>query len=135
VTWKIETIPVPVADIDRALAFYGDTLGFPVDLDLRFPDGSRTVQITPPGSGCSIHLNSALTRCPAGSLEGVQIVVDDVAAARQYLLDRGVQASPVRHYADGEWRDGHGGRWNAFVFFDDPDGNSWVLQERPAESD
>lgn len=130
--WKLEVIPVPVSDVDRAKRFYADQLGFTVDLDETFAGDTRLVQLTPPGSGCSIHLNSALTRVAPGGLEGLQIVVDDIAAARQHLVVQGVAASPVRHMADGEWVEGHGGRWNAFVFFNDPDGNGWVLQERPA---
>jgi len=130
--WKIEVIPVPVAEIDRAKRFYADQLGFTVDLDEQFPGNTRLVQLTPPGSSCSIHLNTALAKVPPGALEGLQIVVDDIAAAREHLVANGVEASPVRHMADGQWVDGHGGPWNAFVFFDDPDGNGWVLQERPA---
>jgi catechol 2,3-dioxygenase-like lactoylglutathione lyase family enzyme len=129
--WKIEVVPIPVADIDRARAFYADQLGFAVDLDIPLGD-SRLVQLTPPGSGCSIHLNSGLRKTTPGSLEGLQIVVEDIEVAHAELVERGVDASPVRNFTDGEWRDGKGGDWNSFVFFSDPDGNEWVLQERPA---
>ncbi len=130
--WKIEVIPVPVTDVDRAKRFYADQLGFTIDLDTSIGEGTRLVQLTPPGSGCSIHLSTGIVTMPPGVLEGVQITVADIEAARQHLVVNGVEVSPVRHMADGKWADGHGGRWNAFVFFNDPDGNGWVLQERPA---
>lgn len=130
--WKLEVVPIPVADIERAKRFYADQLGFAVDLDMPFGEGGRLVQLTPPGSGCSIHLNSALHKAEPGSLEGLILVVDDIDAARSQLIERNVDASPVRHMQDGEWVDGKGGDWNAFVHFSDPDGNEWVLQERPS---
>jgi len=129
--WKLEVVPIPVSDIDRAKQFYSEQLGFVVDLDVQPTPEMRLVQLTPPGSGCSIHLNSAITM-PPGVLEGLQIVVDDIEAARSELVARGVDAGPVQHMADGEWAEGRGGDWNSFVFFSDPDGNGWVLQERPA---
>ena len=129
--WKIEVIPVPVTDVDRAKQFYANQLGFMVDLDTSIGDDMRMVQLTPPGSGCSIHLSTGIVSMPPGVLEGLQITVSDIEAARAHLVANGVEASPVRHMADGEWVDGHGGRWNAFVFFQDPDGNGWVLQESP----
>lgn len=131
---KLEVVPIPVSDVDRAKHFYTEQLGFVVDLDTRISGDVRLVQLTPPGSGCSIHLNTALKKVPPGGLEGLQLVVDDVAAAREELVSRGVDASPVRHMANGAWVDGHGGDWNAFVFFSDPDGNEWVVQERPSSS-
>ncbi len=130
--WKIEVIPVPVTDVDRAKHFYADQLGFAVDLDTKIGGDIRLVQLTPPGSGCSIHLSIGIVTMPPGVLEGLQITVADIEAARVHLVANGVEASPVRHMADGEWVDGHGGDWNAFLFFSDPDGNGWVLQERPA---
>jgi len=130
--WKIEVVTVPVTDIDRAKAYYADKLGFGVDLDTEFPNGTRLVQLTPPGSGCSIHLNSGIASMPAGILDGLVIVVDDIEAARVDLDTRSVEASPVQHFDNGEWVDGKGGAWNSFVHFSDPDGNQWVLQERPA---
>jgi len=132
--WKIEVIPVPVSDVDRAKHFYADQLGFVVDLDTQLDNDVRLVQLTPPGSGCSIHLSTGIVSMPPGVLEGVQIIVADIEAAHAHLVERGVEASPVRHLAGGEWVDGHGGQWNAFVFFNDPDGNGWILQERPAAS-
>jgi catechol 2,3-dioxygenase-like lactoylglutathione lyase family enzyme len=132
--WKIEVLTVPVADVDRARAYYAEKLNFAVDLDVNFPDGTRLVQLTPPGSGCSIHLNTGITSMPPGSLDGLLIVVDDVVAAKAELDARDVEASPVQHLEDGEWLDGKGGDWNSFIHFKDPDGNSWALQERPASS-
>ena len=132
--WTLEVVVVPVTDVDRAKRFYAEQVGFAVDLDTRIGDGMRLVQLTPPGSACSIQLSSGLFDVAPGSVQGLQLVVPDAAAARAELVERGVAASPIRHMADGAWRDGHGGDWNAFVFFDDPDGNSWVVQERPARA-
>ena len=129
--FKLELIPIPVSDVDRAKRFYGDECGFVVDLDHQISDSLRIVQLTPVGSGCSIMLGTGTDR-PPGSIQGIQLVVDDIDAARAELVGRNVEISPVRHFEDGEWKDGHGGRWNSFAFFDDPDGNGWVLQERPA---
>jgi catechol 2,3-dioxygenase-like lactoylglutathione lyase family enzyme len=133
--WKIEVIPVPVTDVERAKRFYAEQCGFSVDLDHQMAETVRLVQLTPPGSGCSIMLGAAAGDgahpMEPGSLHGIQVVVDDVDAARARLVDGGVEVSPVRHFADGQWRDGRGGTWNSFAFFADPDGNSWVLQERP----
>ncbi len=130
--WKIEMIPVPVTDVDRAKDFYATKLAFPVDVDHEAGD-FRFVQVTPPGSGCSIGFGRGVSPMKPGDLTGVQIVVDDVRKARDELVGRGVDASPVYHFEDGKQVDGPGGRWNSFVSFSDPDGNRWVLQERPAE--
>jgi catechol 2,3-dioxygenase-like lactoylglutathione lyase family enzyme len=132
--WKLEVVPIPVADVDRAKAFYSERVSFVVDLDTQIGDGMRLVQLTPPGSACSIQLSTGILDTPPGSVQGLQLVVSNVAAARAELVARGVDASPVRHMADGAWVDGHGGDWNAFVFFNDPDGKGWVLQERPAQA-
>ena len=129
--WKLEVVPVPVTDVDQAKRFYGEQLGFVVDLDIRISDEVRLVQLTPPGSACSIHLNTGLVMSP-GSVQGLQIVLPDIEAARAELVERGAEASPVQHMDDGVWVEGRGGGWNSFVFFGDPDGNGWVLQERPA---
>ena len=125
-------MPVPVADVDRAKRFYEEQVGFVVDLDIVIGDGMRLVQLTPPGSGCSIHLNTGIRDMAPGSLRGLQLVVPDIEAARAELVGRGVAAGPVQHMDDGAWVEGRGGDWNSFVFFSDPDGNGWVLQERPA---
>jgi catechol 2,3-dioxygenase-like lactoylglutathione lyase family enzyme len=131
---KLEVVPVPVSDVDRAKTFYAEQLGFVVDLDTKIGDEIRLVQLTPPGSGCSIHLSTGILKMPPGVLEGLQLVVSDIEAARAELVERGVEASPVRHMEDGVWVEGRGGVWNSFVFFSDPDGNGWVLQERPARN-
>ncbi|HVL22789.1 MAG TPA: VOC family protein [Thermomicrobiales bacterium] len=129
--YKLEVVPVPVSDIDRARRFYADQLGFVEDLDVNLPGGMRLVQLTPVGSGCSIQLNSAIDM-PPGVLKGLMLIVDDIEAARAELAGRGVGAGPVQHMEDGAWVDGKGGDWNSFVMFSDPDGNGWILQERPA---
>jgi catechol 2,3-dioxygenase-like lactoylglutathione lyase family enzyme len=129
--WKLELVPIPVSDVDRAKAFYADQVGFAVDLDQRISDDLRMVQLTPHGSACSIMIGVPTGTSP-GSIQGLQIVVPDVDAARAELVGRGVEASPVQHFEGGERVDGHGGDWNSFVFFADPDGNSWALQQRPA---
>ncbi|HEX2181274.1 MAG TPA: VOC family protein [Rubrobacteraceae bacterium] len=130
--WKLEVVPVPVKDVDRAKRFYAEQVGFVVDLDTRIGDEVRLVQLTPPGSGCSIHLSTGILSMPPGVLEGLQLIVADIEAARAELVERGVDVGPVQHMEGGEWVEGRGGRWNSFVFFSDPDGNGWILQERPA---
>ena len=130
--WKLEVVPIPVSDVNRAKHFYGEQVGFNVDLDTQIGDGIRLVQLTPPGSACSIHLSTGIFDTPPGVLEGLQLVVSDIEAARSELVARGVKVSPVQHVEGGEWVEGRGGEWNSFVFFSDPDGNGWVLQERPA---
>jgi catechol 2,3-dioxygenase-like lactoylglutathione lyase family enzyme len=129
---KLELLPVPVTDVDRAKAFYSERCGFVVDVDHQPNEDFRIVQLTPPGSGCSIMIGKGTVATEPGSIQGVQLVVDDIEKARQELSDRGVDITPVRHFDNGEWIDGKGGDWNSFAFFDDPDGNGWTLQERPA---
>jgi catechol 2,3-dioxygenase-like lactoylglutathione lyase family enzyme len=129
--WKLEVVTIPVTDVDRAKRFYSEQVGFIVDLDTRIGDEVRLVQLTPPGSACSIHLNTGLDMSP-GSVQGLQLVVLDIEAARAELVERGMEVSPVQHMDDGIWIEGRGGGWNSFVFFSDPDGNGWALQERPA---
>ena len=138
--WNLEVVLVPVADLDRAKRFYSEQVGFAVDHDSQASDEIRNVQLTPPGSGCSIVL-STLTLTPAGpittpqgSAQGLQLVVGDIQAARDKLARRGVEVSEIHHFDDGGWVPGRGGRWNSFVFFNDPDGNGWIVQERPAPS-
>jgi catechol 2,3-dioxygenase-like lactoylglutathione lyase family enzyme len=130
--WKLEVVPVPVTDVDRAKHFYSEQVGFVVDLDTQISDEMRLVQLTPPGSGCSIHLSRGILSMPPGVLEGLQLVVSDIEAARSELIQRGVEASDVQHFDGRGWKPGGAGEWNSFVFFSDPDGNGWVLQERPA---
>lgn len=130
--WKLEVVVVPVADVDRAKRFYGAQCGFVVDVDTRITDTFRVVQLTPPGSACSISIGTGLTDAEPGSLKGLQLVVSDIEAARAELVGRGVEASAVCHFEDGVQVAGRGGDWNSFVFFSDPDGNGWAVQERPA---
>jgi catechol 2,3-dioxygenase-like lactoylglutathione lyase family enzyme len=131
VDWKLEVIVVPVTDIDRAKHFYAEQVGFGVDVDNVVGDAWRNVQLTPPGSGCSIALIKGMNLMAPGTLKGLQLVVTDIQQARQALADNGVAVSPVRHVEGADWVDGPGGPWNSFVFFDDPDGNSWTVQEKP----
>lgn len=118
--FKIELVFVPVSDVDRAKHFYADQLGFTVDFDHTVNEQIRFVQITPPGSACSIAFGRGLTDMPVGSQRGVQLVIDDADAARQHLLDGGVEASEVDEQP-----------WGRFVTFSDPDGNRWTLQQLP----
>ena len=118
--WKIELVAIPVTDVDRAKAFYVDQVGFHADHDHQVNESLRFVQLTPPGSACSIVMGDGITEMPPGSQKGVQIVVEDAAAARQHLLDHGVEASDVVVLP-----------WGSFVTFSDPDGNTWSLQQLP----
>jgi len=128
--WKLEVVVVPVTDVDRSKRFYSEQLGFVVDVDQQAGD-MRVVQLTPPGSGCSITIGTGLSEGVPGTLKGMQICVGDIDAAHAQLVDNGVEVSPVRHMGDAGWADGKGGDWNSFIFFDDPDGNSWSVQESP----
>ena len=130
--WKLEVVVVPVADVDRAKRFYSEQVGFVVDVDHRAGEAFRVVQMTPPGSACSITIGTGLTKAAPGSAAGLQLVVSDIEAARAELVARGVEVSPVQHFEDGIQADGPGGDWNSFVFFSDPDGNGWTVQQRPA---
>jgi catechol 2,3-dioxygenase-like lactoylglutathione lyase family enzyme len=118
--WRIELVAIPVTDVDRAKAFYVDQVGFHADHDHRVSEQLRFVQLTPPGSACSIVLGTGVTEMAPGSQKGLQVVVPDADAARQHLLDHGVAASEV----DAQ-------PWGRFVYFADPDGNTWSLQEIP----
>ena len=129
--WKLEVVVVPVSDVDRAKAFYSERVGFNVDVDRTFSEAFRVVQMTPPGSACSVTIGTGLAAMAPGSLKGLQLTVSDIEAARAKLVERGVDVSPVRHVENGEWIDGRGEPWNSFLFFDDPDGNSWTVQEKP----
>jgi catechol 2,3-dioxygenase-like lactoylglutathione lyase family enzyme len=117
---KLELVPVPVTDVDRAKAFYVEQVGFHDDVDVRVSDALRFVQLTPPGSACSVVLGEGTTEMAPGSQQGLQMVVADAAAARAELLERGVSVSDVDVQP-----------WGSFVFFADPDGNSWALQQLP----
>lgn len=136
--YTIEVLAVPVGDVDRAKEFYADRCGFHVDLDDEVAPGIRIVQLTPPGSRCSIALTQGIPASPdqremtPGSLQGVQMCVTDITAAHAELSGRGVAISPVQHVGPSGWEEGRGETWNAFAFFSDPDGNGWTLQEAPA---
>ena len=119
--WKLELIQVPVADIDRAKAFYSERVGFNADQDHQVNEQLRFVQLTPPGSACSIALTSGAHTMRPGSLEGLQLVVQDADAARAELQARGVEVGEVQEFP-----------WGRFVFFADPDGNSWSVQQLPS---
>jgi catechol 2,3-dioxygenase-like lactoylglutathione lyase family enzyme len=130
--WKLEVVVVPVADVDRAKRFYSEQAGFVVDHDTRVSDDVRFVQLTPPGSACSIVVGAGIAGMAPGSLKGLQLVVSNIEAARAQLVERGVEVSEIQHYEGAVLVDGRGGDWNSFIFFSDPDGNAWVVQERPA---
>jgi predicted enzyme related to lactoylglutathione lyase len=116
--WKLELVAVPVSDVDRAKAFYTDQAGFVLDHDHTVSDEIRFIQLTPRGSACSITIGKGITKAAPGSVEGLQMVVDDADAARAELVDRGVEASDV-----------HEMPWGRIVYFSDPDGNGWALQQ------
>jgi catechol 2,3-dioxygenase-like lactoylglutathione lyase family enzyme len=130
--WKLELVVIPVTDVDRAKHFYGEQVGFVVDHDTRISEEMRVVQLTPAGSTCSIAIGNGMTSSTPGSVQGIQLVVSDIDAARAKLLEGGVEVSPIQHFAEGGLVDGRGEAWNSFIFFSDPDGNGWTVQERPA---
>jgi predicted enzyme related to lactoylglutathione lyase len=116
--WKLELVSIPVSDVDRAIAFYTEQVGFHLDHDHHVSEEIRFVQITPPGSGCSIAFGVGITTKDPGSVEGLQVVVRDVEAARAQLVAHGVEVSDVADFP-----------WGRFVFFRDPDGNGWAVQQ------
>ncbi len=133
--WKLETLVVPVADVDRAKAFYADAVGFHVDVDHRAGDDFRVVQLTPAGSGCSISLMK--NEQAAGTLQGLHLVVRDIEEAQRQLGAGGVAASDVFHFEEGVQADGPDpGRadYGSFLSFSDPDGNGWLVQEVPSRT-
>lgn len=132
--WKLEVVVVPVADVDRAKRFYSEQVGFVIEVDHRAGEHFRVVQLTPPGSACSITIGTGLVAMAPGSLKGLQLVVSDIEAARAELIERGVEVSQIQHFEDGVAVGGRGGDWNSFIFFSDPDGNGWTVQERPASN-
>src|ERR1700730_10063517 len=121
--WNLDLVAVPVSDVDRAKAFYADQVGFNADHDHRVSDAIRFVQLTPPGSGCSIALGTGISDAVPGSVRGLQLVVSDLATAREELVANGVEVSEVQEYP-----------WGKFVFFSDPDGNGWAVQEIPGRA-
>jgi catechol 2,3-dioxygenase-like lactoylglutathione lyase family enzyme len=118
--WKLELVPVPVSDVDRAKSFYVDQVGFNADHDYQVNEALRFVQLTPPGSACSVVLGTGITDMSPGSQRGLQVVVEDVESARQQLIRKGVAASEIDVQP-----------WGSFVTFSDPDGNTWALQQLP----
>jgi catechol 2,3-dioxygenase-like lactoylglutathione lyase family enzyme len=116
--WKIELVAIPVSDVDRAKSFYVDKAGFNADHDHTVSDEIRFVQLTPPGSACSIALGKGLTDAEPGSVQGMQMVVSDIEAAHAELAERGVEVSAIDDTP-----------WGSFVFFADPDGNRWAVQQ------
>jgi catechol 2,3-dioxygenase-like lactoylglutathione lyase family enzyme len=131
VDWKLELVVVPVTDVDRAKRFYAEQLGFNVDVDHSPNDQFRVVQLTPPGSTCSISIGKGLSDAVPGTLKGIQISVGDIETAHRQLVEHGVECTPIRHFGAAGWEEGKGEDWNSFVSFDDPDGNGWVIQESP----
>lgn len=118
--WKLELVAVPVTDVDRAKDFYTSKAGFDADHDHKISDELRFVQLTPPGSACSIALGKGVTDAEPGSVRGLQMVVSDIHAAHDELAARGVEVSEVQKFP-----------WGEFVFFEDPDGNRWAVQALP----
>jgi predicted enzyme related to lactoylglutathione lyase len=122
--WKLELVAIPVSDVDRAKAFYTEQAGFNADHDHTVSEEIRFVQLTPRGSACSIAIGRGLSDAPPGSVQGMQLVVADIEAARAELAGRGVEVGDVQHFP-----------WGSFVFFQDPDGNGWAVQQLPARDE
>ncbi|WP_161880272.1 VOC family protein [Deinococcus alpinitundrae] len=131
--WTLEVVIVPVSDVDRARAFYENGLGFKVDHDTRMEATRRVVQLTPPGSGCSIVIGSGMTKMEPGSLQGLQLVVNDLRAAHAQLVERGVEVSSIQFIGRASLpraaTEDDALNFSGFVFFKDPDGNSWTVQQ------
>ena len=121
--WKLELVAIPVSDVDRAKTFYTEKAGFHADHDYQVSEGLRFVQLTPPGSACSIVIGEGITEAAPGSVQGVQMVVADINAAHAELVERGVDVSEVQEFP-----------WGLFVFFNDPDGNRWSVQAIPSRN-
>ena len=118
--WKLELVAIPVSDVDRAKSFYTDKVGFNLDHDHTVSEAIRFVQLTPPGSACSIAIGEGIIEAEPGSVAGMQLVVEDIDAGQEQLSGRGVEVSEVQNFP-----------WGRFVFFSDPDGNRWSVQETP----
>jgi catechol 2,3-dioxygenase-like lactoylglutathione lyase family enzyme len=130
--WKLELVVVPVSDVDRAKEFYVDKLGFRLDVDHSAGDAFRVVQVTPPGSACSVTFGINVGGGEPGSLKGVHLIVEDIEAAAEQLTAAGVKHSGPQHFVNGAMTPGPDPQradYSSFVFFDDPDGNSWAVQE------
>jgi catechol 2,3-dioxygenase-like lactoylglutathione lyase family enzyme len=134
---KLELLLLPVSDVDRAKAFYTEQLGFSLDVDHQPSDEFRVVQLTPPGSACSITIGLGITSAEPGSYRGTHLVVSDIEAVRAELTGRGVEVAEIRHMTPEGWAGGvdpEHADYNSFADFADPDGNTWVLQEVPSRS-
>lgn len=128
--WTLEVVVVPVSDLDRAKSFYAEQLGFHVDHDTRINEDVRVIQLTPPGSGCSVVIGKgAVPDMPPGSMRGLQLVVADLERARADLIERGVEVSPIQVLGENPSPTAHPLDNVGFVFFDDPDGNGWAVQQ------
>jgi predicted enzyme related to lactoylglutathione lyase len=135
VDYKLELVLLPVADVDRAKTFYTENVGFNLDVDTTPCGGLRVVQMTPPGSACSVTVGTGITDASPGSVRGLHLVVTDIEAARAELADRGVDVSEITHFEAGEQKPGPDPErrdYGSYAYFSDPDGNTWVLQERPS---
>lgn len=130
--WKLQVVVVPVADVDRAKKFYTEQLGFNCDQDHQPNEYFRVVQLTPPGSACSVTIGTGLSDAAPGSVRGLQLVVNDIEAAYAHLQDNGVDSSEISHFDEGGLKPGPDPQRNdfgSFIFFSDPDGNTWTVQE------
>lgn len=130
--WKLELVLIPVSDVNRAKSFYVETVGLNLDVDHAPNDEFRVVQMTPPGSACSITVGEGITDATPGSVRGTHLIVSDIEAARAELVERGVEVSDIRHMTESGWMPGPDPEhrdYGSFADFSDPDGNSWVLQE------
>jgi catechol 2,3-dioxygenase-like lactoylglutathione lyase family enzyme len=135
--WTIEVVLIPVSDVDRAKTFYSEQLGFNVDVDHKASDAFRVVQLTPPGSNCSISLGIGITDAAPGSVRGTHLVVPDIEQAHAQLVERGADVSPIQHFEDGQLAPGPDPDrrdFGSYVFFADPDGTTWAIQEVPSRT-
>lgn len=129
---KLELVVIPVTDVDRAKNFYVENAGFNLDVDMSFGDDFRVIQLTPPGSACSIGIGKGISEAAPGSVQGLFLIVSDILASRAELVERGVTVDEVRHLESGEWVPGpdpERANYGSFADFKDPDGNGFVLQE------
>ena len=129
---KLELVVIPVSDVDRAKTFYSEKVGFSEDVDTRVGDEMRVVQLTPPGSACSIGIGTGITDAAPGSVRGLHLVVSDIEATRAELVERGMDVSEIRHFESSTWVPGPDPQrrdYSSYADFSDPDGNTWVLQE------
>ena len=134
--WKLEVVVLPVSDVDRAKEFYADRLGFPVDVDHDAGENFRIVQVTPPGSACSIVFGRGMGAGAVGETKGTTLVVEDAEAALAHLEKAGIKNTGLQHFVDGQMQAGpdpQDADYNTFIFFEDPDGNAWQVQKRAAK--